>query len=760
MRFTQATEIVFIESVQMVVYHSFNTAPVADANGPYDVDEGGNISLDATGSSDAEDANAALTFEWDLDNDGDFDDAIGDSPNFSAANLDGPFIQTVGLRVTDTGGLSDTDTTSVIIDNVAPTANDDGGVGFTTDEDTSFTTADVRDNDTDPSPTDPLTVSGFDTTSTQGLVLNNGDGTFDYDPNGQFESLGAGDSAVDTFEYTVIDDDGGSDTATVFITVAGVNDAPMANDDAYDATEDTPLVVGAPGVLANDTDADGDPLSVMDPELVTASNGSLALSSDGSFTYDPNSDYCGPDSFTYMVADDPPAARPLLDSHTATVSITVTCVNDPPVVTDVDPSAQTSDYSDYIGTVTITVEDVDDTSTTLSESNEPPLSAAGLSLTSTGCTPVITESPDEDGSICTWTYDGQVLDPGDNVHGIVFTPNDGDADGATGTHTLTVQPEDATVVLDSDNPIAEMVETDGGNSGIFYMYFAAWETDDPDFPHDGTAQFGDLNEMVPYMTLIPVGPGGPVDGICDFIPPLPVYPGEGYSQVALFECEFDDVPVNTYEVIAAVDGASDTTRYYAGSDEGVFVVFDPSLGFTTGGGWFIWPGSEDPDLLTCGPDGYAGDRTNFGFNMKYNKKRKNVQGSLLLMRHTVDTACLGAGNYKVKSNALDGLAIGEATDAGGNYGWAAFSGKATYREPGLDTEGNHTFLTYVEDHGDQGCGQDPVDEFWIEVRDKDGIVVLEINGPNSDPAGDNGSDGDDEPIMCGQIIVPHENQEG
>jgi hypothetical protein len=74
----------------------------------------------------------------------------------------------------------------------------------------------------------------------------------------------------------------------------------------------------------------------------------------------------------------------------------------------------------------------------------------------------------------------------------------------------------------------------------------------------------------------------------------------------------------------------------------------------------------------------------------------------------------------------------------------------------LDNEGNHPFLAYIEDHGAQGCNQDPTDEFWIEVKDKDGLVVLEVNGLNSQPAGkDEASDGDDEPIECGNIFVPH-----
>ena len=71
----------------------------------------------------------------------------------------------------------------------------------------------------------------------------------------------------------------------------------------------------------------------------------------------------------------------------------------------------------------------------------------------------------------------------------------------------------------------------------------------------------------------------------------------------------------------------------------MFTVYDPSLGFTTGGGWFHWPES--------------GERTNFGYTMKYNKKGTNVMGSLLLIRHMPDGSI-----FRVKSNAIEGLALG------------------------------------------------------------------------------------------------------
>ena len=98
---------------------------------------------------------------------------------------------------------------------------------------------------------------------------------------------------------------------------------PDRGDDAYTIAEDTTLTVAAPGVLGNDTDADGDPLTAV---LVRAQpTAPLTLNADGSFTYTPTANYNGPDSFTYQANDG------TLDSQPATVTITVTAVNDAPV---------------------------------------------------------------------------------------------------------------------------------------------------------------------------------------------------------------------------------------------------------------------------------------------------------------------------------------------------------------------------------------------------------------------------------------------
>jgi VCBS repeat-containing protein len=102
---------------------------------------------------------------------------------------------------------------------------------------------------------------------------------------------------------------------------------PDTFDDAYGTPEDTTLTVAAPGVLSNDTDPESNPLSAkLD---AGPDHGTLTLGDDGSFTYTPDLNYTGPDSFTYHATDDPDPD--LTPGDVATVSIDVTAVNDGPL---------------------------------------------------------------------------------------------------------------------------------------------------------------------------------------------------------------------------------------------------------------------------------------------------------------------------------------------------------------------------------------------------------------------------------------------
>jgi VCBS repeat-containing protein len=109
------------------------------------------------------------------------------------------------------------------------------------------------------------------------------------------------------------------------------NHAPVAFDDSYGTDEDTPLTVPTLGVLGNDVDSDGNPLTAV--KVTDPTNGDVTLNSDGSFTYMPDDGYSGSDSFTYQASDGS------LDSNTATVSITVGSVNDAPELASIGPKS-------------------------------------------------------------------------------------------------------------------------------------------------------------------------------------------------------------------------------------------------------------------------------------------------------------------------------------------------------------------------------------------------------------------------------------
>ncbi|WP_153559190.1 tandem-95 repeat protein, partial [Roseimaritima sediminicola] len=169
--------------------------------------------------------------------------AIVYTPN---ANFHG--IDTFTYTTSDGAGGTATATVTVTVNpvNDAPAADDDTA---TTDEDTAVT-IDVLANDSDVDD-DTLTVSQVTQPANGSAVVNN-DGAIVYTPSANFHG-------IDTFTYTISDGAGGTDTATVTVTVNPVNDAPVADDDTATTDEDTAVTIN---VLANDSDVDGDTLTV------------------------------------------------------------------------------------------------------------------------------------------------------------------------------------------------------------------------------------------------------------------------------------------------------------------------------------------------------------------------------------------------------------------------------------------------------------------------------------------------------------------
>src|SRR5262249_15369538 len=130
-------------------------------------------------------------------------------------------------------------------------------------------------------------------------------------------------NGTDTFTYKTNDGLLDSNIATVTITINPVNDAPVALNDDYTMNANTTLTVGPAGVLSNDVDVEGDPLTAI---LVSGPvHGSLTLNADGSFTYTPNSGFTGTEFFTYKANDG------TTDGNIAAVSITVNSTDSAPV---------------------------------------------------------------------------------------------------------------------------------------------------------------------------------------------------------------------------------------------------------------------------------------------------------------------------------------------------------------------------------------------------------------------------------------------
>lgn len=263
-----------------------NKPPTANAGGPYAVDEGGTVSLDASGSSDSD--GTIVAYAWDLDGDGQYDDSTDKTPAFSAANLDGPSKRTVGLEVTDDKGSKSTTaaTADVNVRNVAPTATsfvapasvDEGGK-----IDLSLTNA------SDPAGSADTLTYAFDC---------DGDGTYGAPGVTSTDSCSATDNGVRTVKAKVNDEDGGETEYTANLTVNNV--APALTDLSLTGNKDIACQSSANTVGLSF--AFDDPAKANDTYTGTIDwgDGSPAASFGGSFNVNESHDY-KPGAYTITV---------------------------------------------------------------------------------------------------------------------------------------------------------------------------------------------------------------------------------------------------------------------------------------------------------------------------------------------------------------------------------------------------------------------------------------------------------------------------
>lgn len=816
-----------------------NLPPVADANGPYTGDEGSEITFDGSGSYDPDET--TLLYEWDLDGDGSYDDATGVGPAFSWGD---DYVGAIGLRVTDDGGLTDTDSTMVTVSNVAPTvdagpgqtveccvdavsmsgsfadpgwldthtvhwdfadgasadgslevthvyselgtfpvtltiSDDDGGVGV---EAATVTVVDTSPPDIT-CPADVIVegdTTGGATPGAVGLGAATVTDVADSSPAISNDAPGFYPLGDTTVTFTATDDSGNASSCQVTVTVVDttpptITIAGVAEGAEYD-NEVTPTVTIEDSVSGVDTSSvslDGAPWvsgsPITKPGLHTLTveatdRAGNSASASVSFKVYRTTSLVVSDA-TVQHSDSVGLKATLIDFYDnpvegATLTYAVTGVCSGTAMTDDGGTATNAcgpvsalpgayaigvsfaqDDARYLrassgsgmltvvreGTVlrvsdaTVQYSDSVVLSATLTDDDDPGTALAGRTVSFEVAGACTGGAATDTSGVATYVCDGVPLQAGPYEISAEYT----DAvwhEPAMGAGTLEVLAENAAVGCDH-NPIAVAVTGPGEASLPFEITVEVTEAQ-PDSaglgPDGGSlARPGDIALAVASVTLQPVGPGSPVGPTtCD----QRSIDGNSYDVGLTARCTFQDVPVNTYSVLVNVHGG-----YYSGGTEDVLTVHDPSLGFTTGGGTFLWPGTDD--------------KTNFGFTIKYNKKGGNAKGSLLLVRHLPDGTI-----YRVKSNALYGLALGERRADGETCGWASFSGKATYLEPGWpEPVGNHEFVAYVEDCDVPGTS---VDRFWIQVKDRNRVLIEAMSM-------EAGAIDNAEELTGGNIVAPH-----
>ena len=307
---------------------------------------------------------------------------------------------------------------------------------------------------------DSLTYSIVDQPAHGSLSGSGASRTYTPDPNF---------NGPDSFTFKANDGTADSNTATVSLTVLPVNDAPVAVNDAATVDEDGAVSVA---VLANDSDVDGDALSVT--SVGAPAHGAAVLQGDGTILYTPTANYNGGDSFTYSISDGNGGA------DSASVALTVTPVNDPPVATDSSALVAEDTPED----VPLHATDID-----------------GDSLTYAIVTPPAHGTLSGSGSTRTYTPDHHYSGP----DSFTFKANDGTADSNVATVSITVTRRDPATV--NINNVSTQEGDAGETDAVFTVSISQPPTDTVVIDAastDGTAhEPGDYGAMTTRLTFAP-----------------------------------------------------------------------------------------------------------------------------------------------------------------------------------------------------------------------------------------------------------------
>lgn len=409
----------------------------------------GNVATGVAGSFGTLTLNANGSYSYQLDN---------ANPAVQALAAGATATDTFTYAVTDDQGVTrfTTLTITIIGVNDAPIAEPDvaaiaaGGTAVTGDL-TPGGSGQDRDVDGD-----PIQVIGFANSSGamgsvgSGSVLGTSlpgsfgslqvaaDGSHRYtidNANATVLGLKAGQSINETFTYTIADGQGGYASSTLTITITGRNDPPVAVDDGvFTTNEDTALNNLA--VLGNDSDVDGDPLTVT---AATSAQGTVTINPDGTLNFVPNANFNGPATISYTISDGQGGTA------TATVRINVVAVNDPPVA--VDDIGRSPDGGAVLLRPLSNDTDPDGNVLTVSE-------VAGVPVSPGSSVPVT-------GGVVRVNGDGTLsFIPNPGVQGVVafqYTISDGNGGSSTATIRVDVTPAGEVFVVDPPRPLPDIV---------------------------------------------------------------------------------------------------------------------------------------------------------------------------------------------------------------------------------------------------------------------------------------------------------------
>lgn len=583
--------------------------------------------------------------------------------------------------------------------------------------------------------------------------------------------------------YVIETDD--SDEGLTYVSLRGngvtENTAPVGSDDAYSTDEDTVLVYPADGVLSNDFDNDNDPLGAI---LVSGpAYGTLILNADGSFTYTPDANYSGRDSFTYKANDGSS------DSNISTVTITINPVNDAPIL---DPVGNVWEFEGNQISFILTATDQEDSLVSFYAQDLP--SGASLDSMSGEFTWTPNHSQEGEYNVSFFASDGfledkevitlqiidgegppikkkgfkrssretvTVIEVGEvlkEVSGFIIVGKDILSDFDVKVDLVAMIPEDATVDVVTYEPcpekpvgfqVGDMCFDLSTNAESFESANVCVTYDDTDMNsenslklehyEDGkwqnitTGQSVDKNTICGQTTtLSPFAIVRSVGGIIAPTEPQPVN-----ADVNVNAAFIDQESLNTHTAefnwgddvtspasVAEENGSGTVTGVHQYTTPGVYrialsvydnfntllgdsnyqylVVYDPSGGFVTGGGWIVSPEGA------CASDPTLSGKANFGFVSKYKKGASVPSGNTEFQ--------FQAAGLKFTSSAYDWLVMAGAQ--------AKFKGVGT-----INGQGDYGFMLTAIDGALSNDGQDKIRiKIWDRVLDAtvyDNMVGLE-----------------------------------